>query len=131
MIDIKNNDWIIYEPIITKNNLSFFPNQKIIFKTSFNYEKISKIFSDISTLDLKKLFELKNDYEKLGYSSNQIMIHLFKLSTIPLFYGILVILASIIMFNLKKNNSLIFHLAIGFLISVAIYYLMFFFFIFR
>ena len=126
-IDIKNNDWIIYEPIITKNNLSFFPNQKIIFKTSFNYEKISKIFSDISTLDLKKLFELKNDYEKLGYSSNQIMIHLFKLSTIPLFYGILVILASIIMFNLKKNNSVLFHLAIGFLISVAIYYLMFFF----
>lgn len=126
-IDIKNNDWIIYEPIITKNNLSFFPNQKMIFKTSFNYEKISKIFSDISTLDLKKLFELKNDYEKLGYSSNQIMIHLFKLSTIPLFYGILVILASIIMFNLKKNNSVLFHLAIGFLISVAIYYLMFFF----
>ena len=126
-IDIKNNDWIIYDPVITKNNSSSSQDQKIIFKTNFNYEKISKIFSNISTLDLKKLFELKEDYERLGYSSNQILIHLLKLSNTPLFYGILVLLASIIMFNLKKNNSLIFHLAIGFLISVAIYYLMFFF----
>ena len=42
-------------------------------------------------------------------------------------YGILAVLSAIIMFGVKKNNSIIFYIALGFLISVIIYYLMFFF----
>ena len=106
-IDIKNNNWIIHNPIITKDNISSSYKGTIIMATNFNYEKITKLFSNISTLDIKKLFNLKNDYEKLGYSSNEILIHLLELSTVPIFYGILVTLASILMFNLKGNNSII------------------------
>ena len=111
----------------TKDNISSSYEGTIIMTTNFNYEKITKLFSNISTLDIKKLFNLKNDYEKLGYSSNEILIHLLELSTIPVLYGILVTLASILMFNLRGNNSIIIHVTVGFLVSVLIYYLMFFF----
>ena len=126
-IDITNNNWIIYNPIITKDNLTDFQSGTLIIQTNFNYEKITKIFSNISTLDIFKLFDLKKDYEKLGYSSDEILIHLLKLSTIPPLYSILVIIASIIMFNITNKKSIIVHVTTGFLISVLIYYLMFFF----
>ena len=58
-IDISNNNWIIYNPIITKDNLTDFQNGTLIIQTNFNYEKITKIFSNVSTLDIFKLFEFK------------------------------------------------------------------------
>ncbi len=124
-IDIKNNEWIIYDPIITESNISNINESNIILKTNFNYEKINKLFSDISTLNILQLFSLKQDYEKLGYSSDEIRIHLLKLFTTPLFYAVLTILSSIIMFNFKKDKSLLFHIFLGILMSVIIYYMNF------
>ncbi len=124
-IDIKNNEWIIYDPIITESNISNINESNIILKTNFNYEKINKLFSDISTLNILQLFSLKQDYEQLGYSSDEIRIHLLKLFTTPLFYAVLTILSSIIMFNFKKDKSLLFHIFLGILMSVIIYYMNF------
>ena len=124
-IDIKTNDWIIYEPIITNKNISEKTDGSIILSTNFNEEKINNLFSNISTLNLIKLFNLKNEFDKLGYSSDEIEIHLLKLFTMPLFYGILTILSSIIMFTFSKDKSLLFHIVLGILMSVMIYYLSF------
>ena len=126
-IDIKNENWIIYDPVITKNNISDSVDDFITIKTHFNYEKISNIFSNVSTLNIFKLIDMKKDYERLGYSSDEVYIHLLKLSVTPLLCGILTLLSAIIMFRIKKNSSIIFYIAIGFLVSVIIYYLMFFF----
>ena len=126
-IDIKNNKWIIYDATITKDNTTYFIEKPMIIETSFNYEKINNIFSNVSTLNIFELFDLKKDFEKLGYSSVEIFIHLLELSTTPLMYGILSILSAIIMFGMTKTNSLIVHITAGFLISVMIYYIMFFF----
>ena len=126
-IDIKSDNWIIYDPIITKDNISSSDNDFITLKTHFNYEKISNLFSNVSTLNIYKLVDLKKDYERLGYSSDEIYIHLLKLSVTPLMCGILSVLSAIIMFGLKRNSSIIFYISIGFLVSVIIYYLMFFF----
>ena len=126
-IDIKNKKWIIYDPIITKDNLTDIKNEIIFIETNFNHQKILNLFSNVYTLDIFKLFNVKEDYERLGYSSDEIFIHLLKLSTTPVMYGILAVLSAIIMFGVKKNNSIIFYIALGFLISVIIYYLMFFF----
>ena len=126
-IDIKSDNWIIYDPIITKDNISSSDNDFITLKTHFNYEKISNLFSNVSTLNIYKLVDLKKDYERLGYSSDEIYIHLLKLSITPLMCGILSVLSAIIMFGLKRNSSIIFYISIGFLVSVIIYYLMFFF----
>ena len=77
------------------------------------------------TLNIWELFYLKTDYEKLGYSSNEVMIHLLKLFSSPFLYGLMTILASIIMFNTNKINSLFFSMVLGILVSVLIYYINF------
>ena len=124
-VDIKKNDWIIYAPEITENNITKKSEDLIILSTNFNENIINNLFDNISTLDLAKLFDLKRDYDKLGYSSDEIVIHLLKLFTTPLFYGILTILSAIIMFNFTRDKSLIFHIIIGILMSVLIYYMNF------
>ena len=43
-IDIKTNEWIIYDPIITENNSTTKGEAKILFSSNFNYETINNIF---------------------------------------------------------------------------------------
>ncbi len=124
-ININEEEWIIDKPIITKNNITKKDDSILIYATNFNKEKINNLFSNISTLNLLELFDLKKDYEKLGYSSDEIVIHLLKLLSTPFLYGILTILSAIIMFNLKRNKSLFFHVILGILMSVIIYYINF------
>ena len=124
-VDIIDKDWVIKSAIITKDNISQKKNDNIILKTNFDQEKINSLFSNISTLNLLELFDLKEDYEKLGYSSDEIIIHLLKLFSTPLLYGILTVLSSIIMFNFKREKSIVFHVILGIFMSVMIYYLNF------
>ncbi len=124
-IDISNKYWEVERPLITENNISELSKEKIIFETNFDKEKINSLFSNISTLNLIELFDLKRDYEKLGYSSDEIEIHLLKLFSTPLFYAVLTILSSIIMLNFRRDKSLFFHVLLGILMSVIIYYINF------
>ena len=124
-IDISNNLWKIHSPNITKKNITKKSVKTIVLKTNFDKEKINSLFSNISTLSLLELLDLKKDYEKLGYSSNEIKIHLMNILTTPLLYSLLTILSAIIMFNMRKNRSLIFHIIFGVLMSVIIYYINF------
>ena len=123
-VEISEKNWKIYYPIITKQNITI-KEDEIRYLTSFDLEKIRSLFSNISTLNLLKLLNLKKDYKKLGYSSDEIDIHLLKLFSTPLFYGVLTILSSIIMFNFRKDRSLFFHIILGILMSVVIYYVNF------
>ena len=127
-IDINSNNWLIYKPIIIKDNVKNVNLNNIEIKTNFNENKINSLFSDISTLNLKKLYSLKRDYEKLGYSSNEMKLHFFKLISMPIVYSLLTVISCIIMLNLKNKKNLIFYTATGILISVIIYYINFIFF---
>ena len=124
-IDITQNKWIIFNPVITKNNISEKYDNPIYLETNFNEKRINNLFSNISTLDILKLFTLIDDYKKIGYSPDEIFLHLSKLFMMPIFYGILTILSAIIMFNLSNDKPLIFHIALGVLMSVIIYYMNF------
>jgi lipopolysaccharide export system permease protein len=122
-IDINEKKWVIYNPIITKNNVSNNTIDKINFETSFDDDKIKSLFSNFSTLNLLELFNLIKDYENLGYSSDEIQIHLFKLFSTPFFYALMTVLSSIIMINIKQRNSIFFNIILGIFVSVVIYYL--------
>jgi lipopolysaccharide export system permease protein len=126
-IDINNKEWIISNPIITENNQTFKYNQSINLKTNFDLQKINNLFSNINTLNLMQLINLKKDYEKLGYNTNEITSHLLKIFTTPILYSLLTVLSAIIMFNLKKKDSIINHIILGVIISVIIYYILYFF----
>jgi len=124
-INIKDKYWIIENPIITTENISKEDKTEMVFQSNFDTSRINNLFSNISTLNLYELFNLKKDYEKLGYSSTEIIIHLLRLSSTPLFFGILTILSAVIMFNFRKDRSLFFHILLGILMSVVIYYISF------
>ena len=124
-IDISNKYWVLQNPKITNNNISNLISENIIIQSNFDREKINSLFSNISTLNILELFNLKRDYENLGYSSDEIVIHLLKLSSTPLLYGILTVLSAVIMFNFTRNRSLFYHVILGILMSVIIYYINF------
>ena len=124
-INIKSNNWEIYNPIVTVDNISNKNFSMITLKTNFDEEKINSLFSNISTLNLINLFTLKKEYEAIGYSSDEILLQILKLFTVPLFYGIITILSSIIMFNFSRNRSLLFNIILGVIMSVLIYYINF------
>ena len=124
-IDIKSNFWIIKTPSITTNNITNKDLEELELQSNFNKEKINNLFSNVSTLNILELFDLKKDYENLGYSSDEIVIHLLKLSSTPLLYGVLTILSAIIMFNFTREKSLFFHIILGIFMSVIIYYINF------
>tara|TARA_B100001057_G_scaffold315488_1_gene315595 strand:- start:5248 stop:6327 length:1080 start_codon:yes stop_codon:yes gene_type:complete len=124
-IDITNNLWEIKNPSTTVKNITKKSINTKFLKTNFDKEKINSLFSNISTLNLMELLNLKKDYENLGYSSNEIKIHIMNIISTPILYSLLTILSAIIMFNMSKNRSLFFHVIFGVLMSVIIYYINF------
>jgi len=124
-INISEKNWIIQKPKFTDDNISNVSSENFIYQTNFDRKKINSLFSNISTLNLLELFDLKKDYENLGYSSDEIVIHLLRLSSTPLLYGLLTVLSAVIMFNFRKDRSLFFHIITGIFMSVIIYYINF------
>ncbi len=126
-VDIQNTSWIIKNPSITNENETTHKKDKLIFKTNFDQEKISTLFSNLSSLNILDLNKLKNDYKILGYSTILVNAHQLKLYSYPIYLAIMVCLSSILMFNVRYNRSKVFNFILGIFISVIIYYVNFFF----
>ncbi len=124
-VDISSKNWVVYSPIITEKN-NIIKNLTVLnLQSNFDEDKINTLFSNFSTLNLLQLFNLKEDYEFLGYSSDEVMIHLLKLFSLPFFYALMTVLSAVIMFNINKNTSLFFNIVFGIVVSVLIYYINF------
>jgi lipopolysaccharide export system permease protein len=121
-INIKENNWKIYEPIILKNNKKEKKNILEI-NSNFNYEKIKSLFSNLSSLSLYKLIQLKKNYDSLDYSSVDVSIQIQKLVSYPIFLTLMTILASIIMYSTRAFKSNTLKLVFGLFFSVLIYYI--------
>ncbi len=121
-IDIKNNEWIIYDVTIFEDNSSK-KSDKIIFKSNFNQKRIESLFSNLSSLSLLKLIDLRQNYKSLNYSTVDVDMQIYKVATYPLFLVIMTIFSSIIMLNTKKSNSKVLKIIIGLFFSVMIYYI--------
>ncbi len=121
-IDIKNNEWLIYDASIFENNVSK-KNNLIKFKSNFNQKRIESLFSNLSSLSLLKLIDLRQNYKSLNYSTVDVDMQIYKIITYPLFLVIMTILSSIIMLNTKKSNSKVIKIIIGLFFSVIIYYI--------
>ena len=122
-INTKEKNWVINNAQITKDNITKNNEEIILLKTNFDYEIISTLFSNLSSLDLIKLNELKKNYKALGYSTTEISSHLMNIYSYPFYLSIMVCIASILMLNIGHNRSRIFYLISGILISVLIYYM--------
>ena len=117
---------------LLKNVKKFEPNKKneyydeLSFKTNFDFEKISNLFSNLAAFNIFELRNLFKDYKSFGYSTLEIESHLNRLYSLPIYLAIMTVLGAIFMFNIKFNKSKIFSIISGTLISVIIYYLNYF-----
>ena len=100
--------------------------ENIIFKSNFNSKIINTLFSDLSSLNFYELKSLKNDYKKIGYSLTNINIHYQRLFSYPFYLTIMTLFGAIVMLNIKRNKSKIFHIILGILFSALIYYINYF-----
>jgi len=121
-IDIKDNEWLIYNAIIFEDNVSK-KIDLIKFRSNFNQKRIESLFSNLSSLSLLKLIDLRQNYRSLNYSTVDVDLQIYKIATYPLLLVIMTILSSIIMLNTKKSSSKILKIIIGLFFSVAIYYI--------
>ena len=125
-VNIENNNWVIKKGKFSENNSSLKIKENYLFKTNFNALRINQLFSDLSSLNFIELNNIRKNYEKVGYTINSINVHIHKLISYPFYLTIMTILGSIVMLNIKRNKSKIFHIILGTLFSVMIYYISYF-----
>ena len=83
-IDISKNDWIIYDAKVYTNN-NYDINEILKLSTNFNYKRINSLYSNLSSLNLFALYELRLNYKKLNYSIIELDLHLLKIIFYPFF----------------------------------------------
>jgi len=121
-VDIKKKIWAIEKAIIIKNNVRKIKNN-FLFESNFNSEKINTLFSNLTSLTLWELFNLRDEYASVGYSVNEINLHLQKIYSFPVYLTILTIFASVLMLNVPFNKPKFFYLLMGIFLSVLIFYI--------
>ncbi|MDC0615845.1 LptF/LptG family permease [Candidatus Pelagibacter sp.] len=125
-INIKDNLWKMTDVINAKDMSRSIKIEYAELNTNFNIEKISNLFSNLSSLTIFELYKLKKDYKELGYSSVEISVHLQKIITFPFYLMAMTVFSAIIMLNINYNKPKIFHLIVGIMLSVIVYYISFF-----
>ena len=125
-INIRNYNWEINNATISQNNFNQSTNEDLIFESNFNSKKINNLFSDMSSLSFFKLQDMKNNYKNLGYSTDDVDVHIQKIFAYPFYLIIMALFSAIIMMNIKHNRPKLFSLIFGIILSVVIYYINYF-----
>ena len=121
-INISNKNWVIFNAeVFDKNGKQKIKNLEM--NTNFDYLIIQNLFSNLSSLSILELFELRRNYKSLNYSLIEIDIQLLKLLCLPIYLMLMTIFSSIIMLGTKEIKSSILKISIGLFFSVVIYYL--------
>tara|TARA_B100000242_G_C43003204_1_gene466140 strand:+ start:319 stop:1206 length:888 start_codon:yes stop_codon:yes gene_type:complete len=122
-VDVQNKIWTIYNASIYEKDGNVLKNEKLNFNSNFDYKKIQSLFSNLTSLSLMELFELRNNYKSLSYSTTEVDVQIQRIVSFPLYFTLMTILAAIFMFNTKKLKNTTLKLAMGLFASVIIYYM--------
>ena len=122
-VDISSNKWVLENPILFKNNKQIRLNENITINSHFDSEKINKSFRNLNSLNVIQLIKEKEENNILGYSTEEIDLHILKIVSLPIYFSIMVIISSIIMLSIKKDKPYVFHILLGITLSVIIYYI--------
>ncbi len=121
-IDISNTQWIIQEAKIYEEN-DYSDRELLYLQTNFDLERIQKLYSNLTALSFVELYELRENYKMLNYSTTEVDMHLYKLLSYPIFLLFITLFSAIIMLNIKQVKGTTFKISIGLFFSVIIYYL--------
>ena len=121
-IDIKEKKWLIYNAKIYQNN-NYEIKEFLEIKTNFDYKRIKTLYSNLSSLSILQLFELKNNYKKLNYSLTEVNLQILKILVYPIYLVLITILSALIMFKIKRVDTATLKISLGLFVSVIIYYI--------
>ena len=124
-IDISSRKWIIFKPTILKNN-KVISLTEMTLDSNFDIKKINSLFSNLSSLTMLDLFELRKSYKSLNYSVVDIDSHIYKITSYPIYLTLITIFSAVIMFNIGYQKNSLFKIMLGILLSVVIYYINYF-----
>ena len=124
-VDISTYRWKIFEPLILRDNQEIIQNEMIL-ASNFDLKKINSLFSNLSSLTMFELFELRKSYNALNYSVVDIDSHLYKIFSYPIYLTLITIFSAIIMFNIGYQKNSFFKIILGIFLSVIIYYINYF-----
>ena len=127
-IDILDKEWVVYNPKIFKKNI-YEDKKEIKLKTNFDYKRIQSLYSNLSSLNLFELYELRKNYLKLNYSLTEVNLQILKLISLPLFLVLMTLFSAAIMMKTKSLKNSTIKIALGLFFSVIIYYINNFFFV--
>ena len=124
-VDISTFKWKIYKPSILRNNEEKILDEMIL-ESNFDLKKINSLFSNLSSLTVFKLIELRKSYKDLNYSLVDIDSHLYRVVSYPIYLTLITILSSIIMLNIGYQKNSFYKITLGIFLSVVIYYINYF-----
>ena len=84
------------------------------------FDKISNLYSDLSSITLWGLIKLKEDYKSVNYSTTEIDYQFQKILSYPIYLTIMSLLSIVLMMNLKPQTNKVFVITLGIFISVII-----------
>lgn len=125
-VNISKASWIILNPIISKDNIIKIEN-KIKMKSNFDLEKINSLFSNMSSLGIMDLLNLRKNYKLLNYSIVSIDAQLYKIISYPVYLTLMTIFSAVIMYGIGYQKKSIYKITLGIFVSVIVYYINYFF----
>ena len=121
-IDVGDKNWVIFNAKVYEgNNYSNFKTFNL--ETNFDLKRINSLYSNLSSLNLIELLELRSNYKKLNYSITEVDLQIFKLISLPIFLSLMCLFSSILMLRIKHLSNTTLQITIGLFFSVIIYYL--------
>lgn len=121
-VNIKDFEWTITDAtLLVSNEITKLKELKL--KTNFKYSTIQELYSNLSTLSLLELFQLKKNYKKINYSLIDIDFEIIKLFTYPIYLLMMVIFSSCLMLKTTFLQNKILKISIGLISAVVFFYL--------
>ncbi len=127
-IDISKNVWSIYNAKVYKKN-EYTQYEKLNIETNFNYKRINTLYSNLNSMNVFELYELRKNYIKLNYSIIEVDLQLLKLTTLPFFLVLMTLFSAVLMLKIRYLSGTTIKISLGLFFSVIIYYLNNFFFV--
>ena len=126
LVDIKSKTWVLNDVSVFKiSNGVFektqFVKQKIV--SSYNYEKITSLFSNSDTISF---YDLIVNYQNLlnnGYSKQFLDQSYHSMLSLPFFLFLMTAIAAILTMHTHKKSDNLKFIIIGLIISLLVYYL--------
>ncbi len=123
---IKQKLWVLTDVRIYSENKNTLDFDNYKYLSSFNEEIISNLYSNLNSLNILQLIQLKENYKSIGYSATEVSLHLNKIYSLPIYLTLTTIIGALLMLKLTFIKSKFFLVVVGVLVSVLFYYINYF-----